>query len=450
MQGNLRLEIGKIQRAQHRQRQVDDVFEFVFYLFVRAEDVGVVLRESAYAGQSAQLAGLFVPIDRAKLRVAHGEVPVRPHLVCVDANMMRAIHGFQQKPLFLVAGVQHGRELAFPVVGVVPARLVEIEPSYVRRNDRLVSPFELLFFQKIDERFAQRSAAREPHRQSGAYLFVEGEQFQFPAEFAVVAFGGEGQARQMLVEHAFFRKADAVNARELRAAFVSAPVRARHVEQLDMLDPARRGNVGAAAQIDEVALPIERDCAVFEVFEQFQFVFVALVLKIPDRIRLGYVLPFVRRVARGQFAHPLFDAFQVLCADFAVAGVYVVVESLLNGRSDAEFDAGKQLFERFGHEVRRGMPKGRLSVRVAPGQNLDGGVFVDGAGQVPDFSVHPYGQRLSGEACRNAEGKFLPRNAGFAWADRPVGERNGDVVGRHNSGDAPQGGKQQTKTKLKT
>ncbi len=67
----------------------------------RAEDVGIVLSETADAQQTVQDAGALVAVDGAELAQAHGQIAVAMQLIAIDQD---------------VAGTVHGLELVFGVV----------------------------------------------------------------------------------------------------------------------------------------------------------------------------------------------------------------------------------------------------------------------------------------------------------------------------------------------
>ena len=75
----------------------------------------------------------------------------------------------------------------------------------------------------------------------------------------MVALAGLLEQRQVLVEGRAIRPSRAVDALEHLVAFVTAPVGTRHMRELEGAESPGRGHVRPAAEVDEVALPIERD-----------------------------------------------------------------------------------------------------------------------------------------------------------------------------------------------
>ncbi len=70
--------------------------EFLADLINGAEQVGVVLRESANARKPRELSRLLVTIDSAKLREAERKIAIAPRLGSVDLDVVGAVHRLQE------------------------------------------------------------------------------------------------------------------------------------------------------------------------------------------------------------------------------------------------------------------------------------------------------------------------------------------------------------------
>ena len=91
---------------------------------------------------------------------------------------------------------------------------------------------------------------------------VDREQFQLLAQHAVVAPLGLFHLLQVVVQFLLAEEGRGVEPLQLLPRGVALPIRAGHRQQLERADRARAGHVRAAAEIDELALPIERHRAV--------------------------------------------------------------------------------------------------------------------------------------------------------------------------------------------
>ena len=94
--------------------------------------------------------------------------------------------------------------------------------------------------------------------------------------------------------------------------------------------------MGATAQVHKVALLVEGDLPVVQSLQQFQLVFVALLLKEGDGFGLGHFPADIGALPAGELLHLGLDGREVAISDGAAAQVDVVVETLLDRRADAE------------------------------------------------------------------------------------------------------------------
>ena len=107
----------------------------------------------------------------------------------------------------------------------------------------------------------------------------------------------------------------------------------------------------AGAEIDEVALLVDRDGVVFDFLEQFDFVFFALGFEHLDGFEPVDVPVREGQGGLGDFGHALFDLFEIFRAERGLAQK-VVIKSVFDGRPDGDFDIGsKQVPDRLGHDV---------------------------------------------------------------------------------------------------
>src|SRR6185295_11752892 len=115
---------------------------------------------------------------------------------------------------------------------------------------------------------------RRPRR-----VLVEMNQVQLAAEAAMVTRLRLFEALQIRIEVLGVVERRPVDARQLRLRLVSAPVGARERQQLDRLDRFGILQVRAAAEVDEVALLVERDVALGRV-DELDLVRLALLLEV--------------------------------------------------------------------------------------------------------------------------------------------------------------------------
>src|SRR3954447_12019767 len=138
----------------------------------------------------------------------------------------------------------------------------------------------------------------------------------------------------------------AIDPSQLGVLLVAAPVRTGEPRQLDRLDRARVLQVGAAAEVGEVALRVEGDGSLCGADE---LDLVGLVLRLEPLARflgghlLARPLPALVELAPDL----LLDSGQVLVAD-RLRELEVVVEAVLDRRTDRDLDARVEAADRLG------------------------------------------------------------------------------------------------------
>src|SRR5437763_11397175 len=149
------------------------------------------------------------------------------------------------------------------------------------------------------------------------------------------------EALQVGVEVVLREEGGAIDAGEHRLARIATPVGARGGHELERLDALRARAVGAAAEVGERAVAIERYCGLAQVFYELDLVALALVLEELDGLLGGNVGALERLVGLDVLAHLLLDALEVGVRDLHSLGeVEVVIEAVLDRRADGRWGGG--------------------------------------------------------------------------------------------------------------
>ena len=221
----------------------------------------------------------------------------------------------------------------------------------------------------------------------------------------MVAFFGLFEHDQIFIEHFFLWERNAVDACQLWAMFVAAPIGAGHAQQFDGFDFAGVWQMWAAAQIDECALSIECDGAIGKFGYEFDFVVFAFGFEHFQCIGFRDVFAHDSLFFGGQFSHFLFDFFQIgFFDDFAIGRFYIVIKAVFDGRSDAKFDAWIQFGERFGQQVRRCVPKGVFGLVVFPFVQFQRAILCYRARQIAHFAIDCGSQHVGRQSWTDAFG----------------------------------------------
>ena len=88
------------------------------------------------------------------------------------------------------AGLNNGRELRLFIVGEVSGGAVEPELADVRRIDLIVPRFLQFVGNEVLQFGAEDRAVGSPEHHAGSDRFIDVKEFEFAAEFAVIAGAG--------------------------------------------------------------------------------------------------------------------------------------------------------------------------------------------------------------------------------------------------------------------
>ena len=112
------------------------MLELALELFGRAEEMRIVLRETAHARESVKHSRALEAIDGAELRIAQWKVAIAAQAALIDENVSGTVHRLESKALaFDLDRTEH----IFAEVLEMPRNLVETFADDVRRHDRLIA-----------------------------------------------------------------------------------------------------------------------------------------------------------------------------------------------------------------------------------------------------------------------------------------------------------------------
>ena len=129
--------------------------------------------------------------------------------------------------------------------------------------------------------------------------------------------------------------------------------------------------MGPAAQVGEAAVGVEGDGTVLETSDEVALVLVAFLSIGVHGLGLGYFLAYEMLFLAGQLYHLVLDLLEVRVGDGPVPQIHVIVESVLDRRTDTELDAGIEQLQGLGHQVGRRVPERGLGLLVLPFMQLE-------------------------------------------------------------------------------
>ena len=116
--------------------------------------------------------------------------------------------------------------------------------------------------------------------------------------------------------------------------------------------------MGAGAQVGELSLLVEADVGVLgEIVDELHLVGLALLLHELQGLFPGQLKALQLQLLLADLPHLRLHLLQDLRSE-GEGGVHVVVEALLDGRADGQFDLRIQTLDRLGQDVGAGVPIG--------------------------------------------------------------------------------------------
>ena len=178
--------------------------------------------------------------------------------------------------------------------------------------------------------------------------------------------------------------------------------------------------MGPAAQVGEAAVGVEGDGTVLETSDEVALVLVAFLSIGVHGLGLGYFLAYEMLFLAGQLYHLVLDLLEVRVGDGPVPQIHVIVESVLDRRSDTELDAGVKEFQCLGHKVGRRVPERGLGLLILPFMQLELTALIKGKLKVYYLSVERCRKHLACETRRYLLRDLIRSDTLFIASDAAV------------------------------
>jgi hypothetical protein len=257
----------------------------------------------------------------------------------------------------------------------VPGLLPQLLVHEHRGGDLLVAPRVERLTRVLLQLAHEDHAPGQPERRPGRDV-EEVEQVELAPELAVVALLRLLEAPEVLVELLLGEPRGPVDPLQHRVLLVPAPVGAGGGEELEGLELPGRGHVGAAAEVEEVALAIDRDGRHREPAQDLHLERLAPLFEERDGPVARHLLPRERVVRLDDLAHGVLDAREILGRE-RLRLEEVVVEAVLDRGPDGDLHLREEALHRLRHHVRGGVAE--------RGQGLGVAVELPRHAQVPCF-----------------------------------------------------------------
>ena len=428
--------VGQAEGGVHLVEQPHRLLDHVLHLVPGHEHVGVVLGEAAHPEQAVEGPGQLVAVDQTQLSHPQGQLLVGVGLAGVHQHAAGAVHGLDGEVHVVDDGGVHIVLVVVPVTGALPELAVEHDG----RGDFHVAVFLMHLPPIVDEGVFQHHPLGQEEGEAGA-LVPEHEQAQLLAQPAVVPLLGLLDLGQVLVQLVLLGEGHAVDALEGLPAGIPPPVGGVAGGELDgvALDAPGGVQVGAGAQVGELALPVEGDHRVLgQVVDELHLEGLALLLHEFDRFLTGQLEPLQLQLFLADLAHLGLKLGKLPLGE-GLGGVEVVVEAVVDGRADGQLHLRVEALHGLGKHMGAGVPVSLAvllvfkSVRIIfLGHKYPSSVNFSGDSLSPGGGIVKRGeQRRQGLAVGRAADPLFRDDAGDEGV---VGHVEGGVVALHPRG----------------
>ena len=336
-----------------------------------------------------QGAGRLVPVAGAELGHAQGQVAIALLAIIEDLDVPRAVHGLNGQLLaFRRLAGKHVLAELLPVAGLLPESPV---------HDLGCLDLDIAVHLHASAHVGLHRAVKGPAlgmpEDHPPGFFLQVEQVHGPADPAVVPAFGLLDTLQVGLQVRLAGPGRAVDALKLGVAVVAAPVGARQLGQLEGLaHMPGRGQVRTQAQVLPAALPVDGDDLVLsQVGDDLGLVGLADPLEVGDGLVAVPDLPDDLLVPVNDLGHPRLDGAEVIQREGLVPGE-VVIEAVLDGRTDGHLGSGEKLLDRLGQHMAGVVADHLQGVGALTRQDLEGPAAGQGAVKVQQLAVQAHQQ----------------------------------------------------------
>ena len=234
-----------ILKAEHRIYFVDksyNAFDFGSDLRRRHEDMSVVLREASYSHQSVKLTRFFVSVHQTEFADTQRQIFITMRFEFINEHTAGTVHRLDSAIFAVDFGGIHVFFVMIPMPRSFPKTTVK---NYRSGNfDVTLSAVNLtpVIYKSVTERHSVGKEKRETFA-----LVKKSEEFEFFAEFGMVALFGFFKHSKVSVHIRFFYKRRSVDTGKHFILLVSAPIRARKSGEFESLYKPRARKMRSSA-----------------------------------------------------------------------------------------------------------------------------------------------------------------------------------------------------------
>ena len=381
--------------------------------------MAIVLRKGTHPHDAVQAAGRLVAVTLSELTKPQRQIAVALDALLEDDDVTRAVHRLERIVALFRLGHKHVLAVLVPVPSLLPQALVQD----LRALDLLVAVVAVHAAHVLLHLLPHGPALGVPEHGTGRVL-VDVEQVQLTAELAVVALLGFFQHREVLLQLILARPSRAIHALQHFVAVVTAPVRARHLHQLEELQLASARNVWAAAKVFKLPFTVQTHVFIAgNAGNDFSLVVFTQALEISHSFIARQHPAHHRLVLRRQLSHLLLDGCQIFRCKGALVRK-VVIKPVFDHWPDGDLRIRKQLLDGISQQVGCGVANDFQTIRILGCDDRQRAVCSDLVTGINHLVTDLAGQCGLGQTCTNRRSDFGHGDRAWKFALRAIRKRN--------------------------
>ena len=362
-------------------------------------------RELTHSRKAVHFAAALITEQSRGFGIAAGQVAIAFNAVFIYEILERTGHGTKRHD-FVVHSLVAEHEHTFFIMIPMSGNLIEIALGHKRGFCQHIAAALFFVLDKALQRLQNFGAFRHEKRKSLAYKLVGHENAELTPYLVVIALFCLLEFFEILGHFRFFLESRAVYSGKHLVIFVSLPVRAGYLSELETFNFSRTCKMRSGAKIDEISLRIQRYLrAARQLFYKLKLIYFVEAAHLRNCLFAGHHRTDDGKIGFDYGFHFLFDARKIIHSNRR-RQIEIVVESVLDGRTDSQFCLRVKIFHRLRENVRAGMSVGLSSLFVLKGQNFKTAVFLDRKRKINEAAVETRDKRGSRQPltdpCRNS------------------------------------------------
>ena len=306
----------------------------------------------------------------------------------------------------------------------VSADFVKIALRHIRSFGKYVTAAALFVLDETVKDLEQSCAFRHKKRQALTDNVRGHKVPEISADLVVIAKFRVLDGFEVLFHLGLLFERNAVNSGQHFVLFITLEVRSGNLRKLKTLNLAGRRNVRSAAKIGKFALRIESNRRVLgQFFNKFDFVSFVLLFHKSKRFRAGNDLANKRIIGLDDRVHFLFYCLEI-GVRYRLIKVDIVVETVLDGRTDRKFSVLVKSFNRLRHNVRCAVTIHFHTLFVTGGQNRQHTIVIEHGVEIDFFAVNNRSDRRASQSFADSFGYVKASSAAFYFNYASVFQSN--------------------------